>query len=889
MSTAKTKNESLTPLMNQYYKIKENYPDAILFFRLGDFYEMFGEDALKASPILEIVLTKRQNVPMCGVPYHSVSGYLSKLIKKGYKVAICEQIEDLGQAKGPAQGRQGHAQGRQGIVKREVIRVITPGTLLEENLLDTKKNNYLLSIYQGNNSYGISFIDISTGEFFITELNSLQEISIELSRISPGELILPKSAKNTSFLNFINSIKENYTPVNFIEDWYFEYNNAYQKLIKKFNVISLKSFGIEKNTSAICSAGAILKYLEETQKQNLFPLRPPKFYSIEEFLIIDETAVRNLELVENITTGTRENSLLEILDKTSTAMGSRLLRKNLLQPLTNVEKIKERQEIIEFLIEEGTLQRQISEILKNISDLERIVSRISANLATPRDIVTLKNTLINVRKLKSLLEQKTQIIDIKPKILKEIIKNLKEIPEVIELIQKTIVENPPADISKGGVICDGYNPELDELRKIAYSGKSFLIELEQKERQRTGINSLKIGYTSVFGYYIEVTKPNLHLVPENYIRKQTLVNSERFITPELKEYEEKVLTAEEKILRIEHSIFDEVKSNILKYSQDIYLTASSIAELDFYISLSKIAIENNYSKPEISNDSIIEIKNGRHPVVEKKLIGKTFVPNDTLLDGKDNQIIILTGPNMSGKSTYLRQVALITIMAQVGSFVPAEYAKIGIVDKIFTRIGSADNLAGGESTFMVEMRETANILHNATQRSLLILDEIGRGTSTFDGISIAWATIEYLNRMRDKENIGPKVLFATHYFELTELEEKLKGVKNYNVSVKEFQGEVIFTHKIISGSSDRSYGIHVAKLAGLPGAVIERAKNVLAELEKKSKIEIKTENIPYQLDFSNLTYHPIQEELSKIDINNLTPLEALKILSELKERYGNDK
>ncbi len=856
--------------MNQYYKIKQNYPDAILFFRLGDFYEMFGDDALKASPILEIVLTKRQNVPMCGVPYHSVSGYLSKLIKKGYKVAICEQLEDSSQAKG--------------IVKREVIRLITAGTLLEENLLDIKKNNYLLSIIQKNN-YGIAFVDISTGEFFITELNTPEEVSIELSRISPSEFILPESTKNTEFLKLIDSIKKEYTITNFINDWYFDYNNAQEKLTKKFNVNSLKSFGIDKKISAICSAGAILSYLEEIQKQTSLPLRPPKFYSTKEYLIIDETAVKNLELVENLNTKTRENSLLEILDKTLTAMGSRLMRKNLLQPLTNIEKIKERQEIINFFIEEGALQRQISEILKGICDLERIISRISANLAGPRDIVALKNALISVKKIKSILEQKFQIIDIKPKILIEIIENLKEVSEIIELIQKTIVENPPADISKCGVIREGYNQELDELRKIAYSGKTFLAELEQKERQRTGISSLKIGYTNVFGYYIEVTKPNLQFVPDNYIRKQTLVNSERFITPELKEYEEKVLTAEEKILRIEKTIFDEIKTNILKYSQDIYSTASSIAQLDFYISLSKIAIENNYTKPEISNDYIIEIKNGRHPVVEKKLIGKTFVPNDTLLDGNDNQIIILTGPNMSGKSTYLRQVALITIMAQIGSFVPAEYAKIGVVDKIFTRIGAADNLAGGESTFMVEMRETANIIYNATHKSLLILDEIGRGTSTFDGISIAWSTVEYLNKMKNEKNIGPKVLFATHYFELTELEEKLKGVKNYNVSVKEFQGEVIFTHKIIPGSSDRSYGIHVAKLAGLPKSIIEKAENILSELEKKSKIETKI-NTPYQLDFSNIIQNPIKEELSKIDINKLTPLDALKILYELKERYG---
>ncbi|MDI6640691.1 MAG: DNA mismatch repair protein MutS [Elusimicrobiota bacterium] len=906
MSSRITK-DSLTPLMQQYQRIKQNYSDAILFFRLGDFYEMFGEDALKASPILEIVLTKRHNVPMCGVPHHSVSNYIAKLIRSGFKVAICEQLEDVSQAKG--------------IVKREVVRLITPGTLIEENLLETKKNNYLLAIFHktdrrldnggakwresgriNQEQIGIAYIDISTGEFYITEFyddNSFLKTISEIARLNPSEFVLPESHNNSNLAIYLKRL--NYF-INFIDDYFFELNYSKEKILKTFQLPTLKSFGIEDKLLAISASGGILKYLEDTQKtlQEQLPLRPPKFYSTEEYMLLNDSTIDSLELIENQITRTKENTLLEIIDQANTAMGSRQIRKFLLKPLTNIEKINQRQEVVEYFINEGILRRKIAELLKSISDIERILSRIASNLATPRDLIALKESFITVTKIRSTIESTETLenfIDSKPKILIDIINNLVDTSTIVKLISETIVDNPPANLSNGGVIKKGYNSELDELRQIASSGKTYLAELEYKERQRTGIGSLKIGYTSVFGYYIEVTKPNLHLVPADYIRKQTLVNSERFITEELREYEQKVLTAEEKISRIETQIFSEVKSAILKEAQKIYSISSAIAELDTYISFAKIAAQNNYCKPKITDDYCIRIEDGRHPVLEKKLVGKTFVPNDTYLDGSENQIILLTGPNMSGKSTYLRQVALIVIMSQIGSYVPATKAEIGIVDRIFTRIGATENLAGGESTFMVEMRQTANILHNSTERSLLILDEIGRGTSTYDGISIAWSIVEYLNRIKNaqaqkmqNDNVGPKVLFATHYFELTELEQKLKGVKNFNVSVHEWKDEIVFLHKIVPGYSDRSYGIHVAKLAGLPESVVTRAKNILIELERKSenidggaKLESKK---TLQLDLFSQKTHPLEVELAKLDIDRISPLQALQLLANWKERYG---
>jgi len=824
---ARIDRQSLTPLMQQYHNIKKNYQDAILFFRLGDFYEMFGEDAVKASPALEIVLTKRQDVPMCGVPYHSVANYLAKLIKKGFKVAICEQIEDPSSAKG--------------LVKREVIRLITPGTVIEENLLDTKKNNYLLAVYpehNGDNSYdiGIAYLDISTGDFFMTELaddNTLIKFACELTRINPSEYLIPPGFENSQVKSYLDKLNIAGTV---LEGGAFEYNQSVEKIRATYSVKSMVSFGIKDKTIGINSCGAILSYLEQTQKLSLPPLKTIKYYSIEEYMQLDDSAIRNLELLEGLTTRSKQNSLLEILDHTSTPMGSRFLRKCLLQPLTNKDEISARQSVVEFFVSEGFIRRQLSEIFKMSSDLERILSRLSSGLANPRDLIALRNTLKTVPEIKNVLNGTATLQDMKPKKLNSIIENLYEMEETVNLISKVIADNPPVDVHKTGVIKEGYNKELDELHKISRDSKTYLAQLEQKERARTGINSLKIGYTSTFGYYIEVTKVNLNSVPREYVRRQTLTaGAERFVTEELKQYEEKTLTAEQKIQQLELEIFNQIKQSVLKESDRIHIISFSLAELDMYLSLAKVAVENDYCKPVVDYSYKIDIKDGRHPVIEKKLYGKSFVPNDIYLDGKEHQIIILTGPNMAGKSTYLRQAALIVIMAQIGSFVPARETSIGIIDRIFTRIGSADSLATGESTFMVEMNETAKILHNATQRSLLILDEVGRGTSTFDGISIAWAVVEHLTDKKGEP--GPKVLFATHYFELTELGEKYPGIKNFNVSIREWKDEITFLYKIVPGCSDRSYGIHVAKLAGLPQNVINRAREVLLELEKKSSSE----------------------------------------------------
>jgi len=863
-----TQKDTLTPLMQQYHDIKKSYQDAILFFRLGDFYEMFGDDAIKASPVLEVVLTKRQTVPMCGVPHHSASSYISKLIKKGFKVAICEQVEDPAAAKG--------------IVKRSVVRLITAGTLIEENLLDTKSNNYLASVYLYTNTKtktiqaGISYIDISTGEFSLTEItgdDAIAELKIELSRINPSEYVLPSSQKNSTLARELSVGSS----VNYLDDWHFETGQAREYLLKTFDTGSLKAFGIEEKTLAVSAAGAVLKYLEETQKSAMPPLRPPKYYSTNEFMALDNTAIANLELVENLSTRKRDGSLLEILDSTSTSMGSRLMRRHILQPLTDREKIIRRQGAVTFFIEEGTMRRQLQELLKNSADLERILSRLSSGMASPREIIALKDTLNLVPGIKTALSHPQTIIGTKLETINDIISGLEDLSAGCDLIARCISDNPPADLSKGGVIRKGYDNNLDELRQIATNAKEYLARLEQKEKERTGISSMKIGYTGVFGYYLEVTKANLAQVPADYIRKQTLVNAERYVTQELKEYEEKVLTAEEKSIRIEQEIFANLRKTILAEAVKLHSTAEAIARLDVFMSLAKTAQENSYCLPEITDGYGIDIKDGRHPVLEKKLSGKSFVPNDTLLDGDENQVIIFTGPNMAGKSTYLRQVALITVMAQMGSYVPALIASMGITDKIFTRMGASDNLSGGESTFMVEMRETASILHNAGPRSLLILDEVGRGTSTSDGISIAWAVIEHLSSVRIN-GAGPKVLFATHYFELTELGGKIPGVKNYNVCVKEWQDEIVFIHKVVPGPSDKSYGIHVAKLAGLPKNVIARAKKILFELET-------TPTNLYNQPSLFAPEHPLASELAETDVNKITPLEAIKILSDWKKRY----
>lgn len=825
----KLTKESLTPLMKQYHLIKKDYQEEILFFRLGDFYEMFGEDAIKASPILEVVLTKRQNIPMCGVPCHSANTYISKLLKRGLKVAICEQMEE------PTPGKR--------IIRREVVRLITPGTLLEENLLDTKKNNFLLCLFCENNThFGLAYTDISTGDFYATEYTDderLTKTAVEFNRINPAEVVLPERLKQSS--NIIKIFPKN-IPVNFVDDWNFSSEIAKEKLAQAFKVDILRTFHLDDKGYMISACSGLLSYLEKTQKiTGKILLKPLLYYSLDEFMFLDDTAIRNLELVEGIFTHTKENSLLEVLDYTVTSMGARLLRQWLIKPLTNVNNIQNRLSMVRLFVNEGLLRRSLRDMFKSISDLERIISRLSSGIATPRDLIMLKESLKVIPKIKAAYVNELVEIDL----LKSKLSNLPDVSNIVELISQAITDEPPIDIRKGNVIKQGYNPQLDELRNISHQSKHTLSQIEQRERQRTGINSLKVGYTSVFGYYIEVTKANLHLVPPHYIRRQTLANAERFTTPELKEYEDKILAAEEKITHLEEELLLELRKTILNYTEQLHIIANTIAELDVYLSFAECAIKNNYCEPVIDTQYTIEIEAGRHPVVEKKLSGKAFVPNDTYLDGLENQIIILTGPNMAGKSTYLRQVALITILSQIGSFVPAKKAHIGIVDRIFTRIGATDSLSTGESTFMIEMRETADILYNSTSRSLVILDEVGRGTSTYDGISIAWATVEYLVR-KDKvtpSSPGPKVLFATHFFELTELADIFPGIKNFNVSIHEWKDKIIFLYKIVPGSSDRSYGIHVAKLAGLPDKVITRATELLSELEKKGYT-----TKPFQLD-----------------------------------------
>lgn len=880
-NTIKGKKDSLTPLMQQYHQIKKRYSELILFFRLGDFYEMFGEDAKKAAPIMEVALTKRQNYPMCGVPYHSVNTYLKKLVKAGQKVAVCEQLEE------PRQGA--------GIVKRDVVRVITPGTILEDNLLEAKQNNYLAAVYPDEKleSFGVAFVDISTGEFEVTQINKAK-LSQEIFRLAPRELIVPDSYKNNALLSVIAQKTE--TSIGSIEDWLFSQAEAQSKILEFFKVQSLKPFSLENKNLALSAAGAILAYLEQTQCTQLPSLSGIRYYSLEDYMLLDENAVRNLELIEGLTTQSKQNSLLEIIDLTLTPMGARTLRQWLLKPLLDSEAIKHRQLAVEFFVEEGIARRQVRSCLNGVSDMERILSRLSTGAAGPREVIALKLSLDKIPQIKQSIQQDNAILS-PCKQIKSIFDNL-EIPyEVTDLITNAISDEPPISLKNGGVIKPNYNKELEELRSIRRDGKNLISEMESKERQRTGINILKIGYTSVFGYYIEVTKSNLKLVPDEYIRKQTLTNCERFITPELKILEEKILSSEEKILKLEEALFNEVRAEILKFSNTLKTLASNIALLDVFGSIAETAVLYNYCKPIINESYEFDVKDGRHPVIERKLKSGSFVPNDTFLNSNSDHIILLTGPNMAGKSTYLRQVALISVLAQMGSFVPAAEATIGIIDKIFTRIGAADNLAGGESTFMVEMHETSNILHQYTDRSLIILDEVGRGTSTYDGISIAWATVEHLAKKKTESGNGPKVLFATHYFELTDLQDKLPGVKNYNVSVKEWQDHVVFLHKIVPGSADRSYGIHVAQLAGLPSSVVKRAQSILSFLEKKASSGTFKDNAgqldlfsapPNNLEEDTVPFSQFLIELENIDLNSITPLEALGLLlkwkNEIKEK-----
>ena len=850
----------LTPLMKQYVSVKAQYNDCIVLFRLGDFYEMFGEDAETASKILQIALTTREKskdspMPMCGVPYFASETYISKLIKAGHKVAVCEQMEDPRDAKG--------------IVAREVVRVITPGTHTPEN---PKENTYIISIFPSGNKHGIAAADISTGQFMVFETR--ENIEDEVNRIEPKEILMPASLKDS--IHYAETLAGYY--ISSLDDWLYDYAEAYNTLLTHFRVSSLEGYGCEGFTSAISAAGALIHYLESTRK-GFPPFKKITTLQQTAHMFLDAATQRNLELTRNLKDGSRENTLLWALDETLSPMGGRFLRAALLRPLTDILEINTRQAAIEYLVEDFELLETIRTSLRNIQDLERLASRVSSGTANGRDLTAIKNSLSHLPKIKKALS-----ISREP-YLKSLSGSLSEFSLLRELITKAIVDNPPPGLRDGGIIRDGYHAEVDTLRNISTRGKDFIAEIELREKKRTGISSLKIGYNKIFGYYIEVTKANLEMVPEDYIRKQTLVGGERFITPELKEYEDKVLGSEEKLKNLEQEVFHQVLGSVREEADQLLKTASTLAVVDFLASLTVVAKRHNYARPLMVEECVVDMREARHPVLERVLAGERFIPNNTYIDMQDHQLLILTGPNMAGKSTYMRQVALIVLMAQIGSFVPAAEAKIGITDRIFTRIGAADFLSKGQSTFMVEMIEVANIVNNATEKSLIILDEVGRGTSTFDGISIAWALAEHiLNRIR------ARTLFATHYNELTELSLIHDGVKNYNISVREWGDEIIFLRKIEEGPADKSYGIQVARLAGVPDSIISRSKEVLYNLQNESLNETgkpklsggKAKKRREQLDLFSSAHDAVISEIVNLETDGLSPEEALSIIRELR-------
>ena len=861
-----------SPMMTHYLKTKEEYKDCILFYRLGDFYEMFFDDALTASRELEITLTgkdcgQEERAPMCGVPYHAAEIYIAKLIEKGYKVAICEQLEDPKQAKG--------------IVKRDVIRVVTPGTVIETNLLEEKKNNYIMSIYKKGIFFGIAICDVSTGDFYasqIDETNNFEKLLDEISRYNPAEIIANDLLFNTK--QEISKIKERFQSyISFLSDEKFE------KDIEKLNEYRIVNDKKEEITNDIfenkvflkVAVNGLLEYLVQTQKTKLNHINTIQIYNLTRYMALDISARRNLEITEKMRDKTKKGTLLWVLDKTATSMGGRNLRRWLNDPLIVVSEINRRLEAVEELKNEIMLRGEIIENLKKVYDIERLIGKISYGNANARDMISLKNSVGKLPQIKQNLST------CKSKLLQDYYHNLDELKDVYTLIDNAIVEEPPITIKEGGIIKKGYDETIDKLKTATTDGKKWLIELEAKEKETTGIKNLKIGFNKVFGYFIEVTKSYLKQVPDRFIRKQTLTNCERFITEELKTLEEEILGSQDKLIDLEYNIFLEIRKKLASNIQRIQKSATVIANLDVITSFATVAEDLGYVKPIVDEEGIIDIKEGRHPVIEKMLPSGSFVPNDTYLNKEESRLSVITGPNMAGKSTYMRQVALITLMAQVGSFVPASYAKIGVVDKIFTRVGASDDLSMGQSTFMVEMMEVANILKEATNNSLVILDEIGRGTSTYDGLSIAWAVAGFI---ADKEKCGAKTLFATHYHELTALEEKVEGVKNYSVAVKEKGEDIIFLRKIVEGGTDESYGIHVAKLAGVPKEVVKNANNILKSLERKSIMSNKKENKKQtegQLDMYNYKIAEIAHQIDKININELTPIDALNILVKLKE------
>ena len=869
-----SKRYKLTPVRHQYLQIKKQYPNAIVFFRLGDFYETFDEDAKIVSRECDIVLTSRpvgkgQRVPLAGVPYHAIEGYIAKLIGKGYKVAIVEQVGE---------------QPAKGLVRREVVRVVTPGTIVEPTLLEEKRNNYLAALVVDGNQAGIAYVDITTGEFATTQIEGddvLQAVQQELERLQPAEVLIGDEGLGGRGLTPIPY------PLTTYDDWRFELGNARQALLDHFEVASLEGYGCEGLPLAVRAAGAIIQYLRETQKAALEQLTHLFTYSTNAFMSLDAATRRNLELTETIRTRSIKGSLLGVLDETVTPMGGRLLRRWLNQPLLDLEALNERLDAVEAFYRDTPLRTKVISLLKRLRDLERLTSRVVQGIAGPRDLTGIRQSLEVIPKVKDALEVAEGTKGTEGGSLSSLSSLLDPCEDVVALISQAIVDDPPATLSTGGVIAPGFSAELDEIIAASREAKRWVANLERVERERTGIKSLKVGYNKVFGYYIEVTKPNLALVPKEYIRKQTLVNAERFITPELKEYESLILNAQERILDLESRIFRQVCEQVAASSERLLSTARALARLDVYAALAEVALRNNYVRPKLIEGDEIHIIAGRHPVVELTQREEPFVPNDVHLTPEE-RILVITGPNMSGKSTFLRQVALIVLMAQIGSFVPADEATIGLVDRIFTRIGAQDEIWAGQSTFMVEMIEVANILNHATNRSLLILDEIGRGTSTYDGISIAWAVVEHIH---NHPRLRAKTLFATHYHELTELAKVLPRVRNYNVAVAEEGDRVIFLHKIVPGGADRSYGIHVAQLAGLPKAVIHRAEEILEELEREARAPTRRPRAAeaQQLALFPTKPHPVVEELSKLDVNSMTPLEALNKLYELQQRIQEDK
>lgn len=877
----------LTPMMQKYLETKEEYKDCILFYRLGDFYEMFFEDAKVVSKELELTLTGKscgleERAPMCGVPYHAVEGYLNRLVSRGYKVAICEQVEDPKTAKG--------------LVKREVVRIVTPGTNTDYQALDETKNNYIMCIVYIADRYGLSIADVSTGDYSVTELENADQLRDEIYKYEPSEIICNEAFYMSGM--DMDSLKERMgIAISSLDAWYFDDALCKGKLTDHFHTANLSGLGLGDYDCGVISAGALLQYLYETQKNALNHLTHITPYATGKYMLLDSSTRRNLELCETLREKQKRGSLLWVLDKTRTAMGARMLRKYIEQPLIDKDEILKRQDAVEELVDAAFSREELREYLNSVYDLERLITRITYQSANPRDLTAFANSLAMLPSIRYILQ------DFHSPLLQTICEELDPLEDLCRLLKDAIIEEPPLAMKEGGIIRDGYHPEVDRLRKAKTDGKTWLSELEQTEREKTGIKNLRIKFNKVFGYYLEVTNSYKDLVPDYYTRKQTLTNAERYITPELKELEDTILGAEDRLYSLEYELYSGVRDTIGGEVERIQKTAHAVAKLDAFASMAMVAERNHYIRPQMNDSGVIDIKEGRHPVVERMIPNDMFIPNDTYVDDRKKRISIITGPNMAGKSTYMRQSALIVLMAQIGSFVPAASANIGLVDRIFTRVGASDDLASGQSTFMVEMTEVANILRNATSKSLLILDEIGRGTSTFDGLSIAWAVVEYIS---DRKLLGAKTLFATHYHELTELEGKIDNVNNYCIAVKENGDDIVFLRKIVKGGADKSYGIQVAKLAGVPDVVIERAKEIVEELSEEdittrvSEIETKPQKSKKvrqkkydEVDvaqfslFDTVKDDDVVRELEELDVSNMTPMDALNTLYRLQNKLKN--